>query len=374
MAIVDTPRIAGWNESHERELTAMQVDELYRYMPFATGGAFLSAGLTLAVLNDTGAGMAGMFWFVMFSLVTLYRVGIISAHSRDGGSDPAMWARLAIAGNVASGVMWGILGTLLFPATASYRELFIVMVICANVGGSISTYAAVKWAHPAVTLPAVVPPIFYLTFMRDGMHIYSALTAFVFMILVTGIALQQHRRITQRLRLILENRELMRRVSAANSSLMKQNSDLEQQAVAQTRVAKSAKDRADLLTLHFANTPLAIIECDDQLNLVAWNDAAQRLMGHRIDTLRGKPLLPAICVDGESGADGDVAATIKKALDNSPLSVRGHFVTLDRRAKKGSFHITPIRAGKDQPVRLAIVISDWRDSGTGNNGDVRQVA
>ncbi|MDX2217752.1 MAG: hypothetical protein SF172_01850 [Burkholderiales bacterium] len=369
MAMVDTPRIAGWNESHERELRAMQVDELYRFMPFATGGAFLSAGLTFAVLNDTGAGLAGVYWFVMFCLVTLYRAAIIMARARDPGSDPATWAQLAIIGNIASGVLWGILGTVLFPTTPSYRELFIIMVICCNVGGSISSYTPVKWAHPAMTLPAVVPPIFYLTFMRDGVHIYSALTAFVFMILVTGIALQQHRSINQRLRLILENRELMRRVSAANSSLMKQNSDLEHQAAVQSRAARSAKDRADLLTMHFANTPLAMLECDDHLNLVAWNEAAQNLLGHSIDTLRGKPLLPAICVDGENGEESAVAVTVRKALGNSPLSVRGHFVTLDRRGKKGSFHITPIRAGKDAPLRVAIVISDWRDT-----GDARRAA
>lgn len=369
MAMVDTPRIAGWNESHERELRAMQVDELYRFMPFATGAGFLSAGLTFAVLNDTGAGLAGVYWFVMFCLVTLYRAAIIMARSRDPGAEPANWAYLAIIGNIASGLLWGILGTVLFPVSPSYRELFIIMVICCNIGGSISSYTPVKWAHPAMTLPAVVPPIFYLTFMRDGIHIYSALTAFVFMILVTGIALQQHRSNTQRLRLILENRELMRRVSAANSSLMKQNSDLEHRAAIQMRAALSARDRADQLTKHFENTPLVILECDERLNLLAWNEAAQNLLGHSIDTLRGKPLLPALCVDGEGGEESVVAVTIRKALGNSPLSVRGHFVTLDRRSKKGSFHITPVRAGKDAPLRVAIVISDWRD-----NGDVRRVA
>jgi PAS domain S-box-containing protein len=366
MAMIDVPRIAGWNESHERELRAMQVDELYRFMPFATGAAFLSAGLTFAVLNDTGAGIAGIYWFAMFSLVTLFRATIMLGHSRAGGSDPATWANLAIISNIASGLLWGLLGTVLFPATPSYRELFIVMVICCTIGGSISSYAPVKWAHPALALPAIVPPIFYLTFIRNGIHIYSALTAFVFMISVTGIALQLHRRILQRLRLILENRELMRRVSAANSSLIKQNSDLEHQAAVQVRAARSAKDRADVLALHFEHTPVAILECDAALNLLSWNEAAQNLLGHSIEALRGRPLLPAICVDGE---EGEVGATIRRAMGNSPLSVRGHFITLDRRGKKGSFHITPIRAGKDAPLRVAIIISDWQD-----NGNVRHVA
>ena len=133
----------------------------------------------------------------------------------------------------------------------------------------------------------MVPPIFYLTFVRDGIHIYSALTAFVFMITVTGIALQQHRRITQRLRLILENRELMRRLSAANSSLMRQNSDLEHSAAVRLKSARSEKDRADLLALHFDKTPLAILECDARLSLLSWNDAAQRLLGFSIESVKG---------------------------------------------------------------------------------------
>lgn len=367
MARIEMPPIAGWSEQHERELRALQVDELYRSLPFATGAAFLSAGLTLAVLMDTGAGAAGVYWFIMFSLVTLYRCGILIAQSGNTVHAPETWAQLAIVGNIAAGLLWGLLGTVFFPETSSYRELFIVMVICCNVGGSVSSYAPVKWAHPAVALPAVVPPLFYLTFARDGLHVYSALTAFVFMISVTGIALQQHRRITQRLRLTLENRELMRRLSGANSSLLRQNSDLELRAAERLQSALTEKDRADLLALHFAKTPLAIIECDADLRLVSWNEATRRLLGLSIDRLRGQPLLTAICVEGEGDVIG--SAIRKVAADGSPLSCRGNFFTLDRRLKKGSFHITALQQGKESPMRVAIIISDWRD-----NGDARSVA
>jgi hypothetical protein len=78
-------------------------------------------------------------------------------------------------------------------------------------------------------------------------------------------------------------------------------------------------------------------------------------------------LLSAICVDGDAG---DIGVAIRRAATSgAPLSIRGHFITLDRRSKKGSFHVTPLRPGAEGQQRIAIIISDWRD-----NGDARRVA
>lgn len=352
----------AWTAEHDRQLHAMQVAELFRFMPFATGSAFIGAGLTLGVLIDTGAGSAGFYWFALFTMVTLYRGLLIISRERVPDTAPETWAQLAIIGNVAAGILWGILGSVLFPTSPSYRELFIVMVISCYVGGSVTTYAPVKWAHPALTLPAVLPVVFYLTYVRQGIHIYSALMAFVFLITVTGIGLQQHRRISQRLRLIIENRELLKRLAAANSRLLRENSDLSHRAAVRLKTAHKAQDRADLLARHFENTPLAMLECDEHFNLLAWNDAAGKLLGARLPDLAGQPILPRL-FEGERGKEQ--AALITQFASNfRPLSMKAHFLDLDQAPHDGMFHVTPIPGRPGLPGRVALVIAP--DPGNGH--------
>ena len=39
------------------------------------------------------------------------------------------WGKLAVAGNFLAGIQWGLLGTLLFPQTAGYLQVFTFMAI-----------------------------------------------------------------------------------------------------------------------------------------------------------------------------------------------------------------------------------------------------
>ena len=164
----------------EPRLRALQVEEIYRFAPTATGFSYFGALVTLGILIASGdiavvrlvwtlrvtSGAAsavetrepgldvfrrqpdgrwkvtlgfliaagdigrGAVWFLWATAVTCFRcVGIVSYRRRAADSDPEAWGRLVIAANFLAGVQWGVLGTILFPDTPGYLQLFTLMVI-----------------------------------------------------------------------------------------------------------------------------------------------------------------------------------------------------------------------------------------------------
>ena len=60
-------------------------------------------------------------------------------------------AQYVIGLNLLTGIQWGFLGTLLFPPDPGYRQLYTIMVITCYVGGSLTVYSAIPWAHQALS-------------------------------------------------------------------------------------------------------------------------------------------------------------------------------------------------------------------------------
>lgn len=352
----NAPEVIGWTPEHDRTLYAMQVAELYRLAPFAAGSAFVGAVLTYAVLIDTGEGHAGLYWFSLFTCLTIFRVAAILLYERAQGADPAFWARLAIVGNLFAGVLWGALGSVLFPDTPSYRELFTVMVIACYVGGSVTTYAAVKWAHAALAVPAIVPAIVHLTLMRDGFHVYSALLASVFLVMAIGIANKLNKQTIERMRLLLERGILVDRLRNAMNQLTQENRDLAHRAAVRLRSARAAQGRASMLAAHFDQLPVPMIECDAELKVLGWNDAAHRLLGLSLDAIRGNNLLNLV-MDPEF-ATPNTAKILSAARVNETCAVYGLFRDAHGVERHGTFSAMPNFPVDGTPGRIALVVTD----------------
>src|SRR5439155_495596 len=120
-------------------LRALQVEELYSHAAAAAAFSYFGALITLGVLIQVGDIARGTVWFVWATAVTFLRaICIIGYRRRAPDSDPDAWGKLAVAGNFLAGIQWGLLGTLLFPQTAGYLQVFTFMVIICFVAGSIT--------------------------------------------------------------------------------------------------------------------------------------------------------------------------------------------------------------------------------------------
>jgi PAS domain S-box-containing protein len=286
----------------EQRLRALQVDELYRFAPTAAGFSYFGALLTLGVLIDTGDTGRGALWFLYATAVTFFRFMSIVAYRRRGqGSNVELWARLVIAANVLAGVQWGVLGTLLFPDTPGYRQLFTIMVITCFVGGSLSAYSAVKGAHEAISIPATIPTAINLFFVQDGTHIFAGLTALFFCFAIVYYARKLNRQIEEGLRNQLERDELLSLTGLLNEKLQAENRELAHRAAVRGISVESARARAGRLETLFENSPLPQIECDAAGTVLTGNLAAERLFGMSHEALVGKPFAALLAGPYASG-------------------------------------------------------------------------
>jgi hypothetical protein len=183
------------------EVEALQVAELFRNLPAGAAAALLGTFLCVAVLAEDGLRAAHVAWLGYGVAVAALRLGLWWAYRYGAlvlGSSG--WARLAVLGNFLAGIQWALLGTWLFPEDPGPRQNFAIMVITCFVGGSITAYAPVRWAHPALSIPATVPSTFHIFFVESGPHLLAGVMACFFIGMVLYYAFRETEAVAQRIR------------------------------------------------------------------------------------------------------------------------------------------------------------------------------
>jgi hypothetical protein len=211
----------------ETRLLGLQVAEVYRFAPTAAAFSFFGALITLGVLIEIGDTHRALLWFSYATGVTFCRAVLILAYRRRrANSDPRKWASGTIATNALAGIQWGVLGTLLFPSTPVYAQLFVLMVIICFVAGSTTAYSAMRGAHEALAIPATLPTAVYVFFLQDGVHLYAGIAAILFCFAIFYYAGKLHRHHDTSLRLQIERDDLAALTALLNRKLEQEKSEL----------------------------------------------------------------------------------------------------------------------------------------------------
>ena len=338
-------------------LRALQVEELFRFSGVSAAYSYFGALLTLGVLFEVSTDHTpAAAWFVAATLLAVLRgILVVAYRRRPPESDPSRYARLAIVANLFAGVLWGILGTVLFPAGPVYAQLFAVMVIICFVAGSVTAYSAVEGAHEALSIPATIPTAAFLFFMRDGMSPIGGAMALFFIFCVLYFSYKQHYIVACRLKTELENEELLARSLQSNSSLSHSNHELQNRTESERRAKREANTRADLLATHVAHTLLPIAECDRNLNVLEWNAAAENTLGYRIKEMRGQHFT-SLLLPAENQLAGKPA--IEKLLSEN----RATTIEIPLQTNRGQripmqLFFTPIQEVNGIAVRIAVIMA-----------------
>ncbi|QJR16183.1 PAS domain-containing protein [Usitatibacter palustris] len=270
---------------------ALQVEEVYRFAGNAAGFSYVGALFCMLVFWDTNDLARGSVWFFYASAVTLLRYMIVLSYKRrEPGADVERWAKLVIFANLLAGIQWGLLGTVLFPLTHGYRELFTIMVITCFVGGSLTAYSAIRGAHQALAIPAIIPPAVYLFFVQQGTQVWAGTTALLFCVAIVYYSIKLNRHLEERFRMQVEHEDLLRVTGGVAERLSVENRELAHRAAVRGASMETARGEAERLFTHFLRLPLPVIECDGQARIVMCNAAAERLLGEREVDLVGRPL------------------------------------------------------------------------------------
>ncbi len=339
-------------------LLARQVEELYDAAPTAVVFSFIGSVITLGLLGQTGDLGRGLFWFAYSILVLLLRGTTcwLYTQQRKPVTDGRVWANLIVIGNLLAGIQWGLLGTVLFSSADVYRELFTIMVIVGFVGGSVTPFAPVKWAHPALSIPAALPSVIYIFFMDGGIQWLAGSMALFFVFCVIFFGFRHHRTVTNRLIVELRYKDLVARMGDSNFQLDQENNELKYRSEMVKRAQQQASSSAAILSSHVERTLLPVIECDANFNILSWNGAAVHVLGYGVDEARGRNLGELLFPPERQT---NIRAFIDKLFrDDKATTIDMFAITRTGQRLPVRFYVTPIMAEDRTPLRIAVIITD----------------
>ena len=276
----DTPADSGFNH-RAPEIFAEQVHLLYRLSKPAYAGTLINIlVMALALWNVTPL-RSLVIWIALVTAINTARYWLYKAYFARAPQpqEARLWGNRFVAGTIAMGSMWGVLGTVLQPQSEIAYQFLIVFLIVAMVASALVVLTPVKSAFVGFTLPALLPVTIAAFVLGGGSHFYLGVLLLVYLVVLIGTYPLMHQSHVASLRMRYENAELIERLSEANREAAEANRGMTEQ-LRQREQADEALRRSTLkLEALIDASPLGIVVYDVDAKIQRWNQAAQRLFG-----------------------------------------------------------------------------------------------
>jgi signal transduction histidine kinase len=208
---------------------AEQIRTLYRQSGIAIVN-LVNSLIVAAVLWPSPQPTLLAAWVMTTIAVTLCRTALRRRYlgARPPVEQTTVWARRFVVGAVASGILWGLSGVLLYDPGKVVSQLLLMFVIGGMVAGATGTLAHHLPAFLGFAAAAILPTAARLFIEGGGLHVAMSALAISFGIAMTLVASNTHRAITEAFCLRFENQDLLAQLSRAQVSLEEVNKTLEQ--------------------------------------------------------------------------------------------------------------------------------------------------
>ena len=276
---------------------AEQVRHLYRLSPAGYLGTIIVASITTYALWNSGDNASLAVWFSAVLAITLARYVLYRAYLTAPATRTAKgWADRFLAGAVAMGCMWGVLGTLLFPREAVSHQFLVMFVIGGMVLSAAGVLSTVKRVFYGFTLPAIVPLLMTLFLQGHSPHVQMGMLGVAYTVVILAFA-----------------------------------AEMRANVLASTHAQEELRQATQRLQALINASPLAIVVRDAEGRIERWNPAAERMFGWTEAEVRNRmvPWYPpgkeeegyrfrAVIMRGEAFSDVE-AVRLRK--DGTPLMV-----------------------------------------------------
>jgi signal transduction histidine kinase/ActR/RegA family two-component response regulator len=208
-----------------------QVDMIYRLTPLTLVSAYAVATILWLMLRPVVPGLVLNGWYVAFIAVSLLRYMLVLAYRRTSVTpeNARAWSEWFFAGTLASGLLWGCVGTVLFPVHELRYQVIVVGMIAATAAGGLSSLSSLRSIYAAFLLPLILP--FAINMFRLGAreHTYLGISALVYIGIMLINANRINRHIVENLLSRFKQSATARELLAANQSKEIVNRQLRQQ-------------------------------------------------------------------------------------------------------------------------------------------------
>ena len=283
---------------------AEQVRNLYQFSLAAYGGTLLCGIVVVGALWGVVPALPLALWAIALLATTGGRYALYRRflERKPPIGEARRWCTFFVTGAAASGALWGILGSALYPSESLPHEFLVMLVIGGMVVSAVLVLAPVQQAFLAFLIPALLPTIPTVLFQGTTSHFYLGVLLVVFFVVMLTMGPLVSAMLKEAIGMKFENVELMDRLSNLNVASRRANLELNEQVYSQRVTAEQLRQASEKLSLMIQASPLAIIARDVEGRIESWNAAAERIFGWTQDEVRGKPVpyhSPASQVEGE---------------------------------------------------------------------------
>jgi PAS domain S-box-containing protein len=307
---------------------AEQVRILYRQSVPVLLANVVNALILSAVLWSHSSHDLLVSWTVAMAGMVLWRIQLRTRYwSRDRiPAEQGLWGARFTRGSMLAGSLWGVLGSVLLPASLEH-QMVVLFVLGGMTAGAAATLSCFMPTYFAFVLPLLLPTMARLGWLGDGEHLAMAAMLGMFGTALTLVARNAHRSLTQAFRLRFENAELYTQVSqtqaslvSVNESLQRMNEQLESRVQKRTeQLLASEQHLQEIVT----EAPDAIVVFDELGRVVSANPAAERITGTPLAELEGQPFGRSITfVKGDAARALEVFQSVLAGMERSPEELR----------------------------------------------------
>jgi diguanylate cyclase (GGDEF)-like protein/PAS domain S-box-containing protein len=255
-----TPVVASGGTRAGELIHREQVKLLFGGLPLVLPGSVAVALVLAWALRGYIDGGVLAAWLAVLILISIARTLLNAAyHRRPPADDAHRWERRFLVGAIASGVVWGSAGLLLFTPGDFSRQAFLTLVLAGMAGGSLTTLAP-SWRSSASFISLCLLPL-GVRHLAHGGELSLAVAAMV--VLYYSIMLLNARRMHNNLLL---------------------NTALRIEAAVREAALRESEERYRLI---FSHSPLGMLHYDRNGLLLDCNEAFVGIIGSTREQLIG---------------------------------------------------------------------------------------
>ncbi len=264
---------------HERDLLyAQQVEQLYALAPVGIIASLVNGSiLTFIQWNVISHGML-LTW--LSGLIALNGAWILLWYRFRNASrnplDSHRWSRRFLGGTLASGILWGATGAMLFPDSSIPHQIFLAFVLGGMIAGATAVYASLQGAFLAYALPTITPLLVRLFVLDDEHHMAMGAMSLLFVAMMFVTLRRNHTVTIASMTLSLE--------------LGKSNQSLQSEIHERTQAEVALRESQEQLHSVVQSTDEGIISLNSQGKVILWNTGAESLFGFTMKEMQGQTL------------------------------------------------------------------------------------
>ena len=279
---------------------------------------------------------------------------------------------------VISGLLWGLLGSLLFPVGSPLHQGFVMVVMAAMLSGAVAIMYPLHRLYYAFAIPMLVPVLISLYLQSEVIQMSLAVLAFIYLAAMMLITRRAEATLIKTIRMQYLNSELLEQLSTMSEHLRNARDRLEQRVAERTtalsrlnenlnaeieerkRIEEELFNQKEAAEITLRSIAEGIVTTDAVGNVVYVNERAEQILDCKLQEVRGKYFHDAVTLIDEE--------TLQRVEDKIEMAIRNRCVVVDpmrylvgNHAVTGTavrMSIAPIFSQMQELIGLIIVMND----------------